>query len=68
MPANTFAFPLRVVDTFNMCIVNLAEDDRYIALSYVWGDVETVKLEKNNEALLRIPGALDNLSNIPQTL
>jgi hypothetical protein len=48
-----------LVDVRNMCIVDCGVSaEPYFALSYVWGNVESLQLVKNNRALLMLPGNL----------
>jgi Heterokaryon incompatibility protein (HET) len=48
----------RLVDVQNDCIVKSAGKSRYLALSYVWGDVEGLKLQKHSCSSLADPGSL----------
>jgi hypothetical protein len=60
---------LRVVDVLEYHIVRHASALPYIALSYVWGQIETLQLTRANEAEYCRPGALLNYaSRIPKTI
>ena len=61
MPPRKFDYPIRVIDTLDMCIVDLGIGDQYVALSYPWGKVNQLKLVQQNETLLRQPGGLSQL-------
>ncbi|KAI0883787.1 heterokaryon incompatibility protein-domain-containing protein [Annulohypoxylon maeteangense] len=50
---------LRVIDVSKACIVTLPPKARYIALSYVWGKDQALKLKKNNETSLSTAGCFD---------
>ena len=62
---------IRFVDVEQMCIVALEEihlsGHQYIALSYVWGGPQELKLERHNEDNLAKPGALAAKS-LPKTI
>lgn len=47
-----------MIDVQNQCIVQVGHGCRYIALSYMWGKVETVTLLSENKAQLMAPGGL----------
>jgi Heterokaryon incompatibility protein (HET) len=68
MPSRRFKYTIRAVDTCEMCIVDVHKEDRYVALSYAWGNFPMAKLLRENEASLRIPGSLATLSGIPLTM
>ena len=51
---------LLAIDTKSLCIVNMpAGPTKYIALSYMWGKDQPVKLKKANYKQLTTPGAFD---------
>ncbi|KAK2629850.1 hypothetical protein QTJ16_000670 [Diplocarpon rosae] len=50
--------PVKYIDLQKSCLVVLCEPPRYVALSYVWGRVPTLKTTQANLASLRVPGAL----------
>ena len=50
--------PLWLIDVCRGCVVLAGSSDRYIALSYVWGNVESIKLTKSNLNNLQQDGAL----------
>lgn len=49
---------LLVIDVEKDCIVHPVEEFRYLALSYVWGKVDSVKLLKENFADLQEPSGV----------
>lgn len=49
---------LRVVDVVNLCIIIAPTPCRYMALSYTWGRVTTVRLLKSNWRALSTAGGL----------
>ena len=53
MPHHVFQRPIRVIDVWNMCVVDMLEVEDYVALSYPWGRVGRLRLNKSNEAELR---------------
>jgi hypothetical protein len=55
-------FILRVIDTLKYCVVDAPLSSRYIALSYVWGDVKQFELRKTTLSVAQ------NLDQIPNTL
>jgi hypothetical protein len=63
---------LRLVDVSegNMCLIEMAQHvPRYIALSYVWGEVANFRLTKANRPALMTPGALSRVwMSLPATL
>lgn len=60
--SNTLPPDFRVVDVHDACIVVPPVGCRYVALSYVWGQVETLCLTKDNVTTLEHPGVLDRPS------
>lgn len=56
-----------VVDVENRCVVQAPPGCRYIALSYVWGMVQQLRLTKHNAAKLKKKGSL-NPERVPQTI
>lgn len=48
-----------MIDTFSGCLVPATEGTRYVALSYVWGQIEMLKTTTETVAFLQQPGALD---------
>ena len=46
------------IDVENECIVTPDSEVPYVALSYVWGPVETLQAKKENIEILRHPGSL----------
>ncbi|KAF8971856.1 heterokaryon incompatibility protein-domain-containing protein, partial [Flammula alnicola] len=61
---------LRVIDVQDQCIVDAAHGMRYIALSYVWGQViPAVRLQKDNKAFLGTKGGLLRIRlRLPHTI
>jgi Heterokaryon incompatibility protein (HET) len=68
MPHPIFKYPLRAIDTKDMCIVDLPTGQPYVALSYAWGKLNMTKLTSANESALRKHGALENFPEIPLTM
>ncbi|KAF4627452.1 hypothetical protein G7Y89_g10703 [Cudoniella acicularis] len=59
----------RLVDVQNECVVLRSVSERYFALSYVWGQVSTLKLDQANEKHLMSPQGLARYRNqIPRTI
>ena len=62
---------IRVIDVAKMCVVepSAASNCRYIALSYTWGHVSTVKLTYENRIwLMQEQGLLKVLNQLPNTI
>jgi hypothetical protein len=60
---------LKVVDVKEMCIADAQEDIKYMALSYVWGGIQQLRLLKENEVELTKPNGLrQHLADMPQTI
>ena len=60
---------ITLIDVTHECIVPATSEARYLALSYVWGDVEMFSLTSENRARLQVPGSLCSFySLIPQTI
>ena len=62
---------LRVIDVEKFCIKEVANlvQCRFIALSYVWGGAQIVKLQQANmSALMRPDGLLQFMHALPQTV
>ncbi|KAH9481187.1 hypothetical protein JR316_0005707 [Psilocybe cubensis] len=63
---------LRLIDTHNACLITAAPGDRYLALSYRWGNSNPpIRLEKNTKDLLFTTGAFASPSvrqKIPTTI
>ena len=51
-------YPLWLIDIEQRCVVPFRATLSYFALSYVWGRVETAKLERSNVVQLQQPGSL----------
>jgi hypothetical protein len=47
-----------VLDVVEECITELPRESQYIALSYVWGQTESLCLELGNIAEMKCPGSL----------
>ncbi|MCJ1478413.1 hypothetical protein MMC13_007093 [Lambiella insularis] len=73
------SYALRFVDVENYCIVNAPEDDsdwydeddgyNYVALSYVWGRVNCLRLVTHNQEVLMRRRSLERCwHEIPQTI
>jgi hypothetical protein len=60
--------PLLLIDVEEECIVP-AENQIYVALSYVWGNAICTSLTKANEAFLRVKGSVSSSKvSIPRTI
>ena len=51
-------YPLWLIDIEQRCVVSFQASLSYFALSYVWGQVETAKMERSNLVQLQQPGSL----------
>lgn len=51
---------LRVIDVFQNCVITLPHKAQYIALSYVWGKDQALKLRTNNRAFLFTAGCFND--------
>ncbi|KJA19951.1 hypothetical protein HYPSUDRAFT_43853 [Hypholoma sublateritium FD-334 SS-4] len=59
----------RMIDVINQCIVQVGHGCRYVALSYMWGRVETVKLlSQNKDQLMAHAGLLAFRNRLPRTI
>lgn len=59
----------RMIDALNQCIVQVGHGCRYVALSYMWGRVETVKLlAQNKDQLMAHAGLLAFRNRLPRTI
>ena len=73
-PATNYGFVRRpsrllVVDVHKMCLVDLPAEAKYVALSYVWGGVRLLHLNKGNLSSLRQQGSLAQSQHaVPATL
>ncbi|KAI0435668.1 heterokaryon incompatibility protein-domain-containing protein [Xylaria telfairii] len=58
------------IDVEVECIVTPVDDVPFVALSYVWGRVETLRAQKSNIGDLRRPGSLSETSShiMPRTI
>ena len=52
------ANPAYFIDTLKGCIVRACLDESYVALSYVWGNVDCLKLESATLEFLQMPQSL----------
>ena len=60
---------LRLIDVQSFCIIETRTLERYIALSYVWGNVSNFRLTKANKLALQIPGSLNTVFPLlPRTI
>ncbi|KAH9241016.1 hypothetical protein K456DRAFT_1920717 [Colletotrichum gloeosporioides 23] len=58
-----------LVDVQDMCLVQRDWDCRYIALSYVWGDLVAFRSQKTNFPSLQFPGSLNGvMGQMPQVI
>lgn len=49
---------IRVIDVDQMCIVDARKGERYVALSYVWGQTKQLHLVQRTLSAFKTPGAL----------
>ncbi len=47
-----------LVDVHSSCLVDMSAESRYIALSYVWGNITTAQTTKSNLMHLKTPGSI----------
>ncbi|KAE9366273.1 HET-domain-containing protein [Stipitochalara longipes BDJ] len=60
---------LRAIDVLKNCVVEISSERRYVALSYVWGAVQMLRLTTANESELRQEASLSlGRVHIPQTI
>jgi hypothetical protein len=60
---------LRVVDLVDNCLVDIDWQERYVALSYVWGSANPPMLKKSNQFVLSKLGSLKQLRRqMPATI
>ncbi|KAK3315522.1 heterokaryon incompatibility protein-domain-containing protein [Apodospora peruviana] len=60
---------VRGIDVDRGCIVDFRENERYVTLSYTWGNVKQLRLLAGNEKALRKPGGVwEVLQEVPQTI
>ncbi|KAH6981686.1 heterokaryon incompatibility protein-domain-containing protein [Ilyonectria sp. MPI-CAGE-AT-0026] len=60
---------LRLLNVEANCLVETTGFNKYVALSYVWGDVSNFRLTKANRPALLEPGSLNRVSHlIPETI
>ena len=64
-------YPLWLIDIEQRCVVHFEPSLSYFALSYVWGQVETAKMERSNLDQLQQPGSLlgpHKVVELPKTI
>ena len=64
-------YPLWLIDIEQRCVVPFQASLSYFALSYVWGQVETAKMERSNFVQLQQHGSLlgpHQVVNLPKTI
>lgn len=60
---------LRLINVVTRCIEEVRMPCKYIALSYVWGGVSSIRLTTNTKASMSEPGILTKISRrIPRTI
>ncbi|KAI8627182.1 HET-domain-containing protein [Xylariaceae sp. FL1651] len=60
---------LRAIDVRRMCVTPITPNTQYVALSYVWGGVTTLRLLRDNTVELMRPGGLKTYEeDIPLTI
>jgi hypothetical protein len=61
----------RLIDTKDNCVVLAPKGSTYVALSYVWGKIDPLRLLKTNVEKLATPGSLllpENNTGVPVTI
>jgi hypothetical protein len=56
-----------LIDVEEICIVEAPQGQEYVALSYVWGQAEMLRLQRSNLEFLQKRGSL-NLMTMPATI
>jgi hypothetical protein len=65
----TAPHPQWLIDVHRGCLISAGPGDRYAALSYVWGQVPTLKSVKDNLLLLKKEGAIATYGDlVPKTI
>jgi hypothetical protein len=59
--------PLWLIDVLRHCIARAAPEHQYLALTYVWGSVESASATRGNIEALQMPNSLARLS-LPRTI
>ncbi|KAH0426025.1 hypothetical protein CcaCcLH18_10608 [Colletotrichum camelliae] len=59
---------LRLIDVDDLCLVEVNDFRPYIALSYVWGGISTVRMTRANLPRFLKQNALEPLLRIPKTI
>ncbi|KAF7510751.1 hypothetical protein GJ744_006117 [Endocarpon pusillum] len=68
MPASQ-SHTFRLIDVRKECVVSRPWQSRYLALSYVWGGIEQLRLERHSIDALKVPRSLQKLrDDIPKTI
>lgn len=63
------AYPARVIDVNEQCVVPVDGPCKYVTLSYVWGQASQLLLTKDNKHDLMSPGFLKTMSEkVPTTI
>ncbi|KAI9147613.1 HET-domain-containing protein [Paramyrothecium foliicola] len=64
-----FLSNFRLLDLEAGCLRRAVLDEKYVALSYVWGQTSTVLLQRENKKLLSKPGGLGAIrGSLPKTI
>lgn len=58
------ASEFRLIDVKKGCVVRSTINARYIALSYVWGGIPLIQLQKHNRKELEVEGSLNAMSHL----
>ncbi|KAK3615480.1 hypothetical protein LTR22_027420, partial [Elasticomyces elasticus] len=68
-PPFSSSITIRAIDVTRHCIVDLNDGERYVTLSYVWGDAEQLWFKREEEMSLRRPRSLFSKQHlIPRTV
>ncbi|KAL8863324.1 MAG: hypothetical protein Q9178_000004 [Gyalolechia marmorata] len=69
VPVASLPEGFRLIDVYGNCIIRYERQHRYIALSYVWGGVETLRNTKSINTRLEVTGALlESMHHLPRTI
>ncbi|KAH8805387.1 hypothetical protein F5884DRAFT_885675 [Xylogone sp. PMI_703] len=60
--------PMLLIDVDSMCIIEAKGGEKYVALSYVWGNSKAFTTNKSNKKALMGPGGLNQGDLIPKVI
>ena len=68
-PWSATSGPTWLIDVENGCLVRASAGGRYVALSYVWGQAQTMEAKRDNLGALMLPEALfAHFESLPRTI